>query len=519
MATQASVLPEGVRPSTREELYDLIRQSSKEDFILRDMQKLGFWAKSEGQPSVPEQIIKRETALHRELNALVTEKRRIEDREALLKQLRKERMLESRRKREENKQKRIQTRKDRGEKWKQRKETEILYLGEGVSGGLNHTEADVERLAKADLPLLADAAAIATAMGLSIGELRYLTFSRAVSKTNHYKRFELPKKTGGVRVISAPMRRMKNAQYWVLLNILNKVSLHDAAHGFVAQRSIVSNASPHVGADVVINMDLKDFFPTITYPRVKGVFRKLGYSESAATIFALLSTEPRVDEVMLDDERWFVADGERFLPQGAPTSPAITNILCEKLDKRLQGLAQKLGFIYTRYADDLTFSCPNENLKNINALKNLVNQIIDSEGFTIHPDKTRIMRKGSRKEVTGIVVNEKVSIDRAHLRKFRALLHQLEKEGPAGKIWGKGKDLRASIIGYANYIYMVDASRGMKYKEQVRRIIAKWGKAMPRQQEKVYSKAQRQKLLAEPLESISEQEEKNVQEKPWWKVW
>jgi len=129
--------------------------------------------------------------------------------------------------------------------------------------------------------------------------------------------------------------------------------------------AFLTNARNHVGRDVVINLDLKDFFPTLTYARVKGLFEALGYAEAVAIPLALLCTEPMVDEVTLDGERHFIADGPRLLPQGAPTSPAITNLICRRLDRRLVGLARTLGFIYSRYADDLTFSGSGEAVKKI----------------------------------------------------------------------------------------------------------------------------------------------------------
>src|SRR5690606_31416208 len=118
------------------------------------------------------------------------------------------------------------------------------------------------------------------------------------------------KKTGGLRTISAPMPRLKRAQYWILSNILEPINLHGDAHGFVKQRSIVTNAQAHVGKDVVINIDLQDFFPTVSYPRVKGFFHQLGYSEHVATILALLCTEAETQEVELDGHTWFVSNGE-----------------------------------------------------------------------------------------------------------------------------------------------------------------------------------------------------------------
>jgi RNA-directed DNA polymerase len=496
MATQSN-LPEGTRPADRQGLYDLIRDD---------------------QPSLPEQLITREGELNRELNALLTEKRRVEDREALLKQLRKERMAESRRKREENKLKRIQARKDKTEQWQKEKTTKIIYLGEGVSAGLNHEANDDEKLAKNKLPAFANAEALATAMGITVGELRFLSFNRQVSRINHYMRFSIPKKTGGERKISAPMRRLKGAQYWILQNILERVALHESAHGFVHQRSIVSNAKPHVAANLVINMDLKDFFPTITMPRVKGVFQKLGYSEAIASILALLCTEAEVDEIMLDEEKWYVGAGDRFLPQGAPTSPAITNILCYRLDCRMEGLAKKFDYTYTRYADDLTFSCNTPDAaKNINAIKKYVLEIVENEGFTLHPNKTKVMRNGAKKEVTGIVVNEKPSLDRKKVRQFRALLHQIDLNGPVGKSWGKGKNLRASLMGFAHYIAMVDAEKGKKYIEKVEQIFQKWGAKMPNLKRRFPTKRERQQLLEAPF--VAENTPQVEDKKKWWKIW
>ena len=125
---------------------------------------------------------------------------------------------------------------------------------------------------------------------------------------------------------------------------------------------LFSNAKPHVGQDVVVNLDFKDFFPTLTFKRVKGAFRNLGYSEHNAIILAALCTEPDQDQVKMDGVTYFVDKGERLLPQGAPTSPILTNIICFKMDKRLEGLAKRYGFTYSRYADDLTFSASGESV-------------------------------------------------------------------------------------------------------------------------------------------------------------
>ena len=167
-------------------------------------------------------------------------------------------------------------------------------------------------------------------MGITVAALRFLSFARRVSTVSHYRRFQIPKKTGGLRPISAPMPRLKRAQHWVLTEILNKVELHPAAHGFRPGRSIVTNAAPHVGAEVVVNLDVEQFFPTVSRRRIKGVFRSLGYGEQVATILSLICSEPDVRDVELDGRLYHVARGDRTLPQGAPSSPAITNVLCRR---------------------------------------------------------------------------------------------------------------------------------------------------------------------------------------------
>jgi hypothetical protein len=167
------------------------------------------------------------------------------------------------------------------------------------------------------------------------------------------------------------------------------------------------------------------------------------------------------------------------LPQGAPTSPALTNILCRRLDARLQGAAARLGFRYTRYADDLTFSGDESVRKQAGKLLWRVRQIVVDEGFTPHPDKQHVMRSHARQSVTGIVVNEKPSVDRATLRRFRAVLFQVEKDGPAGKQWNGNENVLAALEGYALFIRMVDADKGAPLLARVRAARAKWSGDVP----------------------------------------
>lgn len=460
--------------TTRAELMERLRTSSRQEVVLGEMQRLGFWPANTGQPTELEEIVKREAELSGALNRLGQELRTIQDPEQALKAMRKERLAKARQRREETRQKRARERFERATAWHQRQSTELLYLGEGVSAGLNHAESNAEKLARWSLPVMNNASELAAAMGVTLPELRFLSFERRVSRISHYRRFAMPKKTGGERIISAPMPRVKRLQYWVLDNILAKVPLHTAAHGFIPGRSIVSNAQPHVGKAVVINLDLKNFFPSISLPRIKGVFRELGYSEQLATTLGLVCTETPVEEVSVDGEKFFVATGDRALPQGAPSSPALTNILCRRLDASVQSCAAKLGFAYTRYADDLTFSGDAAARKRAGKLLWRVKQIIADEGFTPHPDKQHVMGEGHCQSVTGIVVNKKLSLDRDTLRRFRATLFQVEKDGPAGKQWNGNENVIDALEGYAQFIKMVDAAKGAPLLQQVRAARAKW---------------------------------------------
>jgi hypothetical protein len=449
------------RQPTRAELIARIQASSKDAVVLAEMQRLGFWPAGSAAPTLEAALIEREVELTKALDGLHAELRVKGDPEAALLAMRKERMAQARERREATAQAREQRRFERAQRWHEARKTDAGYLGAGVSGGLQAPAGEARPLAPG-LPPLASPLALAQAMNIALPELKFLCFHREVARTTHYRRFTLPKKTGGERTISAPLPRLKRAQYWVLDNVLAKVPLHAAAHGFVPGRSIVSNAAPHTGKPVVINLDLKDFFPSVTYPRIKGVFRALGYGEHVATTLALLCSENAADELEVDGERFFVGGKgrDRVLPQGAPTSPMLTNILCRRLDRRLQGLADQLGFTYTRYADDLTFSASPEGAEHVGRLLRRVHHVLRDEGFTPHPDKQRVMRASSRQEVTGIVVNEKPSVSRTERRRLRAALHTAQRKGVEAATWHGQPATRDTLVGYARFVQMVDARQG-----------------------------------------------------------
>lgn len=457
---------------TRQQLYDRIRETSKDEYILSEMKRLGFWEDSE-KPSLSEELIKEKAKLQKELNQLLRSKRLMKDPLKALEMMHKERKKQALENRKKTKIERIKSAYQKALNWYNINRQKITYLGESSNIEISLRQTNDSQLKQQGLPVYTQALELAETMGISLSELRFLTFNRQVSKVIHYKRFNLAKKTGGVREISAPMPRLKRLQYWLKANVLEKVDLHDAAHGFIRERSIVTNALPHVGQSIVINMDLQNFFPTISYRRVKGMFQRFGYSEEISILLALLSTEPKCDEVEMDGETFFVAQGERVLPQGAPTSPVIANIICRKLDRRITDCAKKLGFSYTRYADDLTFSGQQNDSERVQQLLWRVRSIIQDEGFILHPDKTKVMRSHQQQEVTGIVVNEKPNLSRKKRKQLRATLFQIEKDGLNGKHWQESDDVLRSLIGFVNYYNMIDPGKAAIYKSQLNRIISK----------------------------------------------
>ena len=455
---------------SRQELYDKIKETSKDAYILSEMKRLGYWKEGD-KPSIAANLIKRKTELQVEINKL---SRQIKDPKEVLKAIHKQRMADARQRRVDTKVKAEIKRYQRATDWYQKKQKGIEYLGNACV--LSHKKkqaTDFSKLKINQLPKCETANSLSKAMGITINELRFLCYTNEVSKITHYQRFGIHKKTGGVRLISAPMPRLKRLQYWVLDNILYQIPLSEHAHGFVPSKSIVTNAMPHIKQKVVINLDLKNFFPTIAYPRIKGLFAGQGYASEVATLLALICSEPDTQTVQMDGQRYYIHSKQRFLPQGAPTSPMISNIICRRLDARLQGLAHKYGFIYTRYADDMTFS--SQQADKVQALLNWIKVTVKEEGFILHPDKTRIMHQGARQEVTGIVVNQQLSVNRKLLKQFRALLFQIKKDGYEDKSWGKGGSLLPTIKGFAHYIKMVNPSKGEQFLIQINEIIALHG--------------------------------------------
>lgn len=328
----------------------------------------------------------------------------------------------------------------------------------GASARVANATTNAEKLKKFDLPTFFTESDLAGWLDISLTRLRWFTFERPVDLTWHYIRYQVPKRRGGHRVILAPKSDLKAFQRKILHDLLEKVPAHPAAHGFVGGHSIITNAQPHVGKAFVLNLDLKDFFPTIKYRRVRGLFAGLGYSFSLASTLALLCTEHDRLPFQRGGKTYYASISDRQLVQGAPTSPMIANLVARRLDARLTGLAQKHNITYTRYADDLTFSGDDYNA--IMRVYDAAHYIIHDEGFAVHPEKTKLYRQSSRQIVTGVVVNEKTTVPRDVRRKVRAILHNAQKTGLAAQNHDHVPDFRAYLQGLIGYIYEANEAHG-----------------------------------------------------------
>ncbi len=343
--------------------------------------------------------------------------------------------------------------------------TDIVYLGRGVSAPLGDRRSDLDALARAGLPPLSTPADLALAIGLTVPRLRWLAFHAEAATRVHYVEFEVAKKGGGTRKLAAPHRTLAAAQRWVLDRIVAGLAVEPEAHGFLAGRSILTNARAHAGRSVVVNLDLEGFFPSIGFPRVRSVFRRLGYSPAVATILALLCTECPRRRVVYDGTPYFVAIGPRGLPQGACTSPGLSNQVARRLDRRLSGLARKLGATYTRYADDLSFSGDEGLEPRVGYLLARVRHLAGAEGFAVNEAKTRVLRRNAAQVVTGLVVNDGPGVPRDEVRRLRALLHRARFEGLDAQDRDGRPDFRAYVRGKIAYVAMSRPEAGAKLLE------------------------------------------------------
>ena len=360
----------------------------------------------------------------------------------------------------------------RSKEIKERKINSPTFLGRGVSNRLSFITDKKVDFKSTKIPVLNSFVDIANALEVTPSKLQWLIYERGASNIDHYLRYEIQKKSGGKRLISSPKKDMKKTQKWILENILIHLEVDKAAMAFQKGLSIIDNASLHVKSKIVVRIDIKDFFPTITFPRVRGFFEYLGYNPGVASVFALICTDsPKVilKQESIDGEKnnkdypHFIAIGERSLPQGACTSPSLANLICRKIDSRLKGYSTKSGWKYSRYADDLIFSTTLEDSSPHRLIKS-ISSIISEEGFKVNQSKTRLMRAPNRQTVTGLVVNNEVTLSRRDLKRMRAFFHQCSSKGLDFMSEKIGKDALSVARGYISYAEMVSPTIAEKFR-------------------------------------------------------
>ncbi len=319
---------------------------------------------------------------------------------------------------------------------------------------------------------------LAELLELSSGQLEWLADVKGLERTTpreqlrNYRYAIVRRRSGVARVIEAPKLRLKEVQRWILREILDRVPVHEACHGFAAGRSVLTNAQPHVGQPAVLRLDLKDFFASVAARRVFGTFRLAGYQPRVAHLLTGLCTNvvpqmvwaampPAGDPRLVRPRFWLGRQlATPHLPQGAPTSPALANLLAFRLDRRLTGLADAGCFRYSRYADDLTFSGPLALLACRTRLEQLVAEIAQDEGFALNAGKSRLQTAASRQSVCGVVVNVRPNVARTEYDQLKAILHNARRYGPGSQNRARADDFRAHVRGRIAWLSALNPERG-----------------------------------------------------------
>lgn len=279
------------------------------------------------------------------------------------------------------------------------------YFGESLTASENEVLSDFgANFTSRRLPIIFDNAHLSSLIGIKLGSLQKMVRDTSL----YYYHFKIPKRDGSNREIAAPSAALYFVQRWIYDNILAQEEVGDFSFGFARGRSIVDNARCHLGAACLLQMDLENFFPSISFERICSVFRYMGYTNDVC--YTLAS----------------VCALSGCLPQGAPTSPMLSNIVAKRLDRRISSAMKSLGLNYSRYADDLCVS----GLVISRKVQIYLEEIIESEGFKVNANKTRSVKGKGRKIVTGISISSgKLTIPRSAKREIRKNVHHILRVG------------------------------------------------------------------------------------------
>jgi RNA-directed DNA polymerase len=332
-----------------------------------------------------------------------------------------------------------------------------------------------EGLEKSGLPVIFSLPHLCLLAGVNIVTIKNICDSE---RTSFYKRFKLKKKRGGFRVIQTPIDELKFLQKWILIHILSKVSSHDSCKGFDIGSSIKNNAEVHLDKPAILKMDLMRFYDSINEKRVYGIFKRLGYHPNLCVSFAKICTAlPDANFIKSFKKNEYplkeivVNNKQGILPQGAPSSPKISNLIAKNLDNRLQLLAEKNGVKYSRYADDLTFSGELDTLRKV---EKTVARIVKSENLFTNHAKTKFLVRGNPFFITGLSVhNSKVTVPKKRKIEIEHHLYNCLKNGvlshlSTAKI--QNRNFKDWLLGSIAFVHSVEKDLGEKYFQEFNKI-------------------------------------------------
>jgi RNA-directed DNA polymerase len=326
----------------------------------------------------------------------------------------------------------------------------------------------------ASVPALPDLAALASAMGRTVKSLRWLAFTGEPARRDHYRYHSLPKGVDSHRDLMSPHRELAYAQEWILRVLLDSLPVQPEAHGYVRGRSVLTYAQPHEGRQVVLTMDLTDFFGHCQHMMVAKVMRQFSSHAGVITALTCLTTAPPRVQVETERGTRYAATEPASLPQGALTSPSLSNHCALSLDSSLTHHCGRWGYTYTRYSDDMAFS-PNTETPQIPivALPQLVRFLCGKWGFRVNGDKTKFHRRDKRQKLCGVVVNGKVSAPRSDKAKVRNFLHRLTRFVEAGEgkppTWQEVDSMRGRI----SWLHMFEPEEAGEQMLTLHRLLAR----------------------------------------------
>jgi RNA-directed DNA polymerase len=329
-----------------------------------------------------------------------------------------------------------------------------------------------------DVPAIESLGALADWLTLAPSELDWFAdlhnlarCAASSSKLSHYNYRLVAKKSGSFRLIESPKPTLKTIQRRILSSILDRVPVHTGAHGFRHGRSIKTFAQPHAGQPVVLRMDLQNFFPSISGARVQALFRTMGYPESVADRLGAICTNATPRNVWKGAASDLEASELRLLrdmytrphlPQGSPTSPALTNLCAYRLDCRLSSLASAARAEYTRYADDLAFSGGQHFARTVERFSVHIAAILREEGFSANHHKTRIMRQGVRQHLACLTTNQRLNVERADYDRLKAILTNCLRHGPESQNRESHPRFREHLLGRISFVEMINQGKGSR---------------------------------------------------------